>query len=107
MKTKRRKRISLQGGNAQVERPAQCWSMDFVHNQMLERRSDIHAVFRLMMANQADFNVRTMCRVLKVSASGYYAWRYRAPRPPCLASAVLIERIREIIGESYGMPRVR
>ena len=62
------------------------------------------------MANQADFNVRTMCRVLKVSAAGYYGWRDRAPSTRCLANAVLTERIREIhreSGESYGMPRVR
>ena len=62
------------------------------------------------MANQADLNVRTMCRVLKVSSSGYYAWRDRVPSPRRLANAVLTERIREIhreSGESYGMPRVR
>ena len=63
-----------------------------------------------MSANQADIAVRTMCRVLKVSASGYYAW---CDRPPCrrvLDDAVLTERIRAIHAESdatYGMPRVR
>ena len=55
-----------------------------------ERRCDIHAVFELRMVNQADFNVRTMCRVLKVSAAGYYGWRNRAPRPRRLAKAVLM-----------------
>ncbi len=62
------------------------------------------------MANQADFNVRTMCRVLKVSAAGYYGWRIRAPSRRRLANAVMTERIREIhreSGASYGMPRVR
>ena len=39
MKTKRRKRISLQRGKAPVASgPNQCWSMDFVYDQMLERR---------------------------------------------------------------------
>ena len=63
-----------------------------------------------MNANQADFGVRTMCRVLKVSASGYYAWRDRSPCQRVLDDAVMIERIRAIFDESdasYGMPRVR
>jgi hypothetical protein len=40
-------------------------------------------------ANQADasnaLSVRGMCRVLKVSPSGYYAWQHRMPSPRCLA----------------------
>ena len=63
-----------------------------------------------MNANQADFGVHTMCRVLKVSASGYYAWRDRPPCRRALADAVMVERIRAIHAESdatYGMPRVR
>ena len=51
-----------------------------------------------------------MCRVLKISASGYYAWRERAPSPRAIANAVMTERIRRIHAESdstYGMPRVR
>jgi putative transposase len=61
-------------------------------------------------ANQADVKVRTMCRVLQVSASGYYAWRDRAPGARALANAVLSERIRQVHADShhtYGMPRVR
>lgn len=63
-----------------------------------------------MNANQADAHVRTMCRVLQVSASGYYAWRDRAPSQRAIDNAVLIERIRTVYTESdatYGMPRVR
>ena len=62
------------------------------------------------MANQADFNVRTLCRVLGVSPSGYYAWRERPPSARRLADAVLSEQIRVIHRESdatYGMPRIR
>jgi putative transposase len=61
-------------------------------------------------ANQADAKVATMCRVLGVSTSGYYAWRDRAPSAHALADAVLTERIRAVHADShhtYGMPRVR
>jgi putative transposase len=61
-------------------------------------------------ANQADAKVRTMCRVLQASASGYYAWRDRAPSARAVADAVLTERIRQVHADShqtYGMPRVR
>jgi putative transposase len=63
-----------------------------------------------MNANQADLPVQTMCRILQVSASGYYAWRERAPASRTIANAVLTERIRRIHADSdstYGMPRVR
>ena len=63
-----------------------------------------------MNANQADANVATMCRVLRVSASGYYGWRDRAPSARAVANAVLTERIRQVHAAShqtYGMPRVR
>jgi len=62
------------------------------------------------MANQAELPVRTMCRALGVSASGFYAWRDRKPSPRAMANAVMTERIRQIHKdsyESYGMPRVR
>lgn len=62
------------------------------------------------MANQAELPVRTMCRALGVSASGFYAWRGRKPSPRAIANAVMTERIRQINKDSYGsygMPRVR
>jgi putative transposase len=61
-------------------------------------------------ANQAAVSVRTMCRVLNVSASGYYAWCDRPPSQRAIDNAVLTERIRSVHAESdatYGMPRVR
>ena len=62
------------------------------------------------MANQADFPVRTQCRVLGISASGFYAWLERPPSRRTLGNAVMTERIRTIHAESdatYGMPKVR
>ena len=62
-----------------------------------------------MNANQADVSVRTMCRVLQVSPSGYYAWCDRAPSQRAIDNAVLSERIRAVHAASdatYGMPRV-
>ena len=62
-----------------------------------------------MSENQACYPVATMCRVLGVSPSGYYAWRERAPSKRAQANAVLQERIREIHATSdgtYGTPRI-
>ncbi len=63
-----------------------------------------------MNANQAVLPVHAMCRVLQVSASGYYAWSDRPPSRRAIEDAVLVERIRTIHTDSdatYGMPRVR
>lgn len=62
-----------------------------------------------MNANQADFPVRTMCRVLKVSPSGFYAWRGRPPSRRAMEDAVLTERIRQLHVASdgnYGSPNI-
>jgi putative transposase len=60
-------------------------------------------------ANQAAFPVRKMCQVLKVSASGFYAWQKRPPSRRALEDAVLTERIRSIHARSdgiYGSPNI-
>jgi putative transposase len=60
------------------------------------------------MANQARVKVRTLCQVLGVSASGYYAWRDRGTSRRTMDNAVMTERIRKIHADSdatYGMPR--
>ncbi len=51
----------------------------------------------------------TLCRMLGVSKSGYYAWRSRPPSHRTQQDALLTERIREIHSrscETYGYPRV-
>jgi len=60
-------------------------------------------------ANQASYGVATMCRVLAVSASGYYAWLKRPPSARARADVELTGRIRAIHQYSrgtYGAPRI-
>jgi putative transposase len=60
-------------------------------------------------ANQAIYGIATMCRVLAVSASGYYAWRQRSPSARARADEELTARIRAIHQYSrgtYGAPRI-
>jgi hypothetical protein len=47
-------------------------------------------IFAFVAARKADFPVRTLCRVCRVSASGFYAWAARvadAPGPAAAARA--------------------
>ncbi len=63
-----------------------------------------------MNANQADFPLRTMGRVLGVSHSGFHDWRHRAPSQLAMDDMVITERIRQVHAESretYGRPTVR
>ena len=62
-----------------------------------------------MSAYQAVYPVKTMCRVLEVSTSGYYAWRQRQPSARAQADQKLSQRIHEIHERSkgtYGAPRI-
>ena len=62
-----------------------------------------------MKANQAQHRVVTMCQLLGVSPSGYYAWRKRPPSARSRSDEALTARIRSIHEQSrktYGMPRI-
>jgi len=51
-----------------------------------------------------------MCRVLDVSASGYYAWRVRPPSTRARRDGELLERVLAVHADSrgtYGAPRVQ
>ena len=53
--------------------------------------------------------VRLMCRVLEVSASGYYAWRGRPESARAVANRALLADVRRLHAEHhgrYGSPRM-
>jgi putative transposase len=62
-----------------------------------------------MRAHQARYPIATMCRVLEVSRSGYYAWCQQTPSTHARRDAELKRRIRQIHQSSdgtYGRPRI-
>ncbi len=63
-----------------------------------------------MKANQAELPVRSMCKTLHVSHSGYYDWLDRLPCAQVRANVVLLEQIRQAHMASdatYGVPRIQ
>jgi putative transposase len=66
-------------------------------------------VFGFIAANKADHAVKTMCRVLGVSRSGFHAWERRAPSRRTCQDASLTTLIAHVHSDSrrtYGAPRV-
>jgi len=62
-----------------------------------------------MSANQAEFPIATMARVLGVSASGYHAWRGRVASARAIEDKMLLKRVRTVHAtsrETYGSPRI-
>jgi putative transposase len=58
---------------------------------------------------KANHSIVMLCRVLRVSCSGFHAWRNRAPSARAREDALLSERIRTIHEQSrqtYGAPRI-
>ena len=54
-------------------------------------------------------SVNRMCEVLKVSRSGYYAWRTRPASEREMANQEILREIRTVHRESdqtYGSPRI-
>lgn len=66
-------------------------------------------MFRFVERERAHHPVHTMCRLLDVSASGYWAWQRRGVSARALSDAELTERIRQAHADSrgtYGVPRI-
>lgn len=62
-----------------------------------------------MRANQAEYAVKTQCRVLRLSRSGYYEWCADEPSQRAREDTRLTEQIRVVhqaSRETYGAPRV-
>jgi putative transposase len=66
-------------------------------------------IFGFIAAKKAEHPIKTMCRVLGVSRSGFHAWQRRGPSARWREDERLLERIREIHAENrgvYGSPRI-
>lgn len=60
-------------------------------------------------AHAGEFSVKRMCRLLKVSRSGYYAWRHRSPSQREQVNQALLEQIKLVYllsNRTYGSPRI-
>lgn len=69
----------------------------------------IRQTYEFIKANGKRFNVRTMCRVLEVAPSGYYAWLQEPVCQRALEDVRLLRLIRASFTAShgiYGAPRV-
>ena len=65
--------------------------------------------YRSIDRRRNGYSVRMMCRVLKVSRSGYYGWRGRPESERAKTDRALtrvIRRIHAASGGTYGSPRV-
>ena len=65
--------------------------------------------YQFIAEHRQQYPISTMCRVLEVSVSGFYAWQQRAPSHRSQANTRLGERIVRIYRQNrqvYGSPRI-
>jgi len=65
--------------------------------------------YEFMEEYRSRFRVNSMCNVLKVSRSGYYAWKSRRPSKRQQINEELLGHIRSVHSKSrklYGSPRI-
>lgn len=66
-------------------------------------------IYTFIEAQKTNHRIGRMCRTLKVSKSGFYGWRDRAPSAWAQADVLLTEKIVRIhrdSRETYGAPRI-
>jgi putative transposase len=69
----------------------------------------VSSCYRLIDVEKTSYSVSMLCKVLKVSRSGYYDWKNRPPSKRATENAALTERIREVhhrSRETYGYLRI-
>jgi putative transposase len=65
--------------------------------------------FNFIAAEKARYPIRTLCRCLRVTPSGYYAWRQRGPSLRTREDLELMRRLRLVHAlhrQVYGRPRL-
>ena len=65
--------------------------------------------YRFIVKNEKQYSVGRLCAMLRVSRSGYYAWKKRKPSQREQKNQALLEQIRRIHKQNrkaYGSPRV-
>lgn len=65
--------------------------------------------YQFIQQSAGQFALSTLCRVMQVSRSGYYAWLKRPPSPRARANEDLTQQIQTFFEESnqtYGSPRI-
>jgi putative transposase len=65
--------------------------------------------YQFMAEHRQEYPMTTMCRVLEVSACGYYAWCKREPSQHARSDAQLAEHVKMAFQANrgvYGSPRV-
>jgi transposase InsO family protein len=65
--------------------------------------------YQFVAEHRQEYPITTMCRVLEVSVSGYYAWCHRTPSRHSREDAHLAEKVKMAFEDNrcvYGSPRV-
>jgi putative transposase len=53
-------------------------------------------IYRFIESQKANHTISRLCKVLKVSKSGFYGWRDRVPSARARSDALLLEKIVRI-----------